>query len=159
MTTCFHHRDRPTGRTCTRCGRPACPDCLREAAVGAQCFECVRAAQPPVRQQVRRRLATSKALATKSIIAVNVVVFLLTISGGTGSPLGGGGGNALEGRLALYGPAVANGQWYRLVTCGFIHYGLLHILFNMVILLRFGEMLEAALGEVRFVALYLASLL
>ncbi|HEX6380029.1 MAG TPA: hypothetical protein VF180_02165, partial [Acidimicrobiia bacterium] len=54
-TTCFHHKDRPTGRTCTRCGRPACPTCLRDAPVGAHCFECVRAAGPSQQQRMPQR--------------------------------------------------------------------------------------------------------
>src|SRR5689334_2082161 len=77
-TTCFHHRDRPTGRVCTRCGRPACPDCLRDAPVGSHCFECIRAARPPAAQRRRERRATAGPVVTKAIVALNVVVFLLT---------------------------------------------------------------------------------
>jgi membrane associated rhomboid family serine protease len=94
---------------------------------------------------------------TKTIVALNAVVFLLT-STSQGGSFGEGGGR-LMADLALFGPAVENGELYRLVTSGFIHYGVIHILFNMVILYRFGEMLEPALGPVRFSGLYLASLL
>ena len=160
-TTCFHHRDRPTGRACTRCGRPACPECLREAPVGSHCFECVRAAQPPAAQRRREAAAVGRVdpVVTKFIVALNVAVFLLTA-------LGGGGFNGersdLLQKLALFGPDIKYGAWwelYRLVTSGFIHFNVIHILFNMVILYRFGELLEPALGRVRMVALYLASLL
>lgn len=94
---------------------------------------------------------------TKAILAVNVIVFLLT-STSQGGNFGEGGGR-LTGDLALFGPAVESGELYRLVTSGFIHFGLIHIIFNMVILYRFGEMLEQALGPVRMTGLYLASLL
>jgi len=109
---------------------------------------------------VRQRAAGAGPVVTKTIVALNVVVFLLT-SLGTGGSFGGQGGK-LQAQLALYGPAIHFGQWwelYRLVTSGFVHYGLVHILFNMVILYRFGEMLEPALGPVRLACLYFASLL
>jgi membrane associated rhomboid family serine protease len=104
---------------------------------------------------VRRWNATAGPLVTKVIVALNVVVFLLTAS--QGGALGRGGD--LQSRLALFGPAVASGEWYRLVTAGFVHYGPIHIAFNMLLLYRFGSMLEPALGRARFVALYVASLL
>jgi membrane associated rhomboid family serine protease len=94
---------------------------------------------------------------TKTIVALNVIVFLLTSTGSGGSF--GGQGGTLQAQLALFGPAVHDGQLYRLVTSGFVHYGFVHIIFNMVILYRFGEMLEPALGPVRLACLYTASLL
>ena len=104
-----------------------------------------------------RQWQTTGPVVTKAIIALNVVVFLLT-SMGEGGSFGEGGGR-LTVDLALFGPAVDSGELYRLVTSGFIHYGLIHIIFNLVILYRFGELLEPALGPVRMVCLYLASLL
>jgi membrane associated rhomboid family serine protease len=92
-------------------------------------------------------------------VAINVAVFLLTLSG-TGGSITGGGNSELQAKLALYGPAVHyQHEYYRLVTSGFIHYGFMHIIFNMVILYRFGELLEPALGGVRLAFLYTASLL
>lgn len=70
-----------------------------------------------------------------------------------------GRGSDLQSRLSLYGPAVARGEWYRLVSSGFVHYGLIHIGFNMLLLYQLGLMLEPALGRTRFVALYFAALL
>ncbi len=159
-TTCFHHPDRPTGRACTRCGRPACPDCLHQASVGSHCFECIKAAQPPAAQRVRQWNLRTGPVVTKTIVALNVAIFLLTTMSAGGSLSGDGG--RLQGDLALFGPAIEYGDWwelYRLVTAGFIHFGILHIVFNMLILYRFGEMLEPALGRVRMVSLYLAALL
>jgi membrane associated rhomboid family serine protease len=96
---------------------------------------------------------------TKTIVGINVAVFLLTMSGSSLS-LTGSGNSELQAKLALYGPAISqNHELYRLVTSGFIHYGIMHIAFNMVILYRFGELLEPALGGVRLACLYTASLL
>lgn len=146
--TCFHHHERETGRACSRCGRPACPDCLHDAPVGSHCWECLRAARPPVRQRLRRWNATAGAVVTRTIIAANVAVFLLTTTVA-----------GARTQLALQGPAVESGEWYRLVTSGFVHYGLLHLGFNMVVLHQLGGMLEPALGRLRFVALYAVALL
>lgn len=92
---------------------------------------------------------------TKVIIAINIAVYVLIVLD-SGSVDGRG---SLQVRLALYGPSVANGEWYRLVTSGFVHYGLIHLGFNMFALYRFGEMLEPGLGRVRMAALYFAALL
>jgi membrane associated rhomboid family serine protease len=145
--TCFHHTDRETGRHCTRCGRPACPDCLVQASVGSQCFECVKADAPPRTDQIRRQLRGSDMPVTKALIAINAVIFLYTTANQS----------ALD-RLGLYGPFVANGDWYRIVTSGFIHYNLIHIGFNMLILWQVGMVLERGAGSGRFAAIYGASL-
>jgi membrane associated rhomboid family serine protease len=152
--TCFHHHDRETGRSCTRCGRPACPECLRQAAVGSQCWECIKEARPPVRERARRWNATAGPLVTKAIIAINVAVFVLTTLS-TSAP----GRRDLTDRLALYKPAIDAGEWWRVVTAGFVHAGLLHLALNMLVLYRLGEVLEPALGRVRFAIVYTAGLL
>jgi membrane associated rhomboid family serine protease len=155
METCFHHTERETGRHCTRCGRPACPDCLREASVGSHCFECVKEAAPPRRERVRRGLSGARLPVTKAIIAMNVIVYLASI-GRTGSM------DVNVGQIewaVLFGPAVADGEWWRLVTSGFVHFDLLHILFNMLILYQVGLVLEPGTGPTRFASLYGASLL
>lgn len=85
------------------------------------------------------------------------MVFILT--GAQGAVLVRAGRLTLLGRLSLYGPAVANGEWYRIITAGFVHYGLLHIAFNMLLLYQFGRLLEGVLGRVRFLALYMAALI
>jgi membrane associated rhomboid family serine protease len=153
-TTCFHHKDRETGRSCTRCGRPACPDCLHQAAVGSHCFECIRAARPPTKERLRRWNATAGPLVTKVLIGINLVVFVLTVGGS-----GGGFGRDVESELVLFGPAVSDGEVWRLVTSGFVHFGVIHLAFNMILLYRLGDMLESALGRTRFSLLYAAGLL
>ena len=61
--------------------------------------------------------------------------------------------------FGLQGSRVADGEWYRLVTGGFLHAGFVHIGFNMFVLFFLGRLLEPAIGTPRFVALYFASLL
>ena len=89
---------------------------------------------------------------TVAIIIVCAVVFLATngFSGGSGT---------LWGDLLLFGPAVHDGDWWRLVTSGFLHAGPIHILFNMYLLWLLGNLLEPTLGSGRFAALYLTALL
>jgi membrane associated rhomboid family serine protease len=94
--------------------------------------------------------------ATIVLIGLNVAAYLLEIAGGGGgfSP-----GGSVVVDFALYGPSVAEGEWYRLLTSGFLHASLIHIGFNMFLLFFLGRLLEPALGTPRFVALYFASLL
>jgi membrane associated rhomboid family serine protease len=118
--------------------------------VGMRCPECSKQ-----RTQVRtvRSLQTDPQLAY-ALIAVNVVAFLAELSSGGAST---GGTVFREG--ALYGPLVADGEWWRIVTAGFLHASLLHILFNMFFIYFLGQLLEPALGKLRFGAVYGVSLL
>lgn len=149
--TCYRHPTRETGVTCSSCGRPICPDCMTPTPVGMRCPECSRQ-----RTQVRTlRSAGGEPRLTVGIIVVCVIAFLGTGSFGPG----GGGGSRLFGDLALFGPAVADGEVWRLVTSGFLHAGIIHIAFNMYLLWVLGNMLEPALGTPRFGALYATALL
>ncbi len=156
--TCYRHPDRKGGVRCSRCERPLCPECMITAPVGFQCPSCVKGG-PKVR--TLRSLVGPPRL-TQAIIAVNVVVAVLALAeasrqGRTPSLFG--RGNALAGDYALNGGAVAAGEWWRLVTSGFLHYGLIHLGFNMLILLQLGTLLEPALGRLRLGALYVTALL
>ena len=156
--TCYRHPGRSSGVRCARCERPICPDCMITAPVGFQCPSCVKGG-PQVR--TLRSLVTPPRL-TQAIISVNVVVAVLALvrAAADGQTLSlFSGDNALALDYALNGGAVAAGDWWRLVTSGFIHYGLIHLGFNMFILLQLGMMLEPALGRLRLGALYLAALL
>lgn len=156
--TCYRHADRETGRHCSRCGRPACSDCLVQASVGSQCRDCAKAGQPSTSVRVRRWTASKPTLVTYAIIAINVAVFLWMVisdSKALGSQLTEGQFDlGLNKRLLNY-----NHEWYRLVTSGFIHFGVLHILMNMFLLFQLGQMLEPMLDRVRFGLLYFACLL
>jgi membrane associated rhomboid family serine protease len=157
MATCYRHPSRETGVSCSSCGRPICPDCMTPTPVGMRCPECARdrTKVKTVRSGLR---GGSTPTLTQVLIAVNVLVFLAETA--TGAPLGGGGGGTIYLKGVLFGPFIAeNHQYYRLLTSGFLHAGLLHILFNMVFLWFMGQMLEPAIGRLNFAIVYFVSLL
>ena len=152
--TCYRHPDRETGVRCQRCGRPVCPECLVQAPVGVQCVECVRAAT----RHSRRPMELIAPVATYALVGVNVLVWLA----GTLLAPGRGGLLGVSSLAAGYGLAaapVAAGEWWRLVTSGFIHAGLTHVAFNMLALFMVGPALERVLGRSRFLLVYLVALL
>jgi membrane associated rhomboid family serine protease len=160
--TCFKHPDRETWVSCVRCGRHACPDCLRQAAVGQQCVECVRSAGPATRQARTafggRPVAT--AAVTWTLVGINVLLYLVELAKpGLANDWGLLGYAQFSPGSPLQG--IAAGQWYRLVTSAFLpptgSLGILDILFNMWALVVVGPSLEQLLGRVRFVAVYLLS--
>ena len=151
---CYRHPYEAAGVKCTRCDRPICPECMITAPVGFQCPECVRGAAPARTYREIRRGGAQQIVTTTALVAVNVAVFVLSIGGGNIAS-----GNRLAPDWALFGPAVAAGDWYRLITAGFLHYGLIHVGFNMLILYQLGQLLEPVFGKVRFGLLYLAALL
>ncbi|MDA2894052.1 rhomboid family intramembrane serine protease [Mycolicibacterium sp. BiH015] len=152
IPTCYRHPDRQTYVRCTRCNRFICPECMRNAAVGHQCAECVGEAARSVRPVTNvfgaQRPASLTPVVTYVLIGINLLIFALQMA----SP-------EMERALALWPPAVADGEVYRLLTSAFMHFGLTHIAFNMLALYFVGPPLEIALGRVRFVALYLLSAL
>jgi len=153
MATCYRHPTRETAVSCSNCGRAICPDCMTPTPVGMRCPECSRQ-RTPVRSL---RTMAAEPTVTYALIAINVLVFIGTYVGG--SALTGSTGGSVYDRFALFGPAVSQGDWWRLVTSGFLHYGLFHILFNMYALYWLGRMIEPALGHARFAALYFTSML
>jgi membrane associated rhomboid family serine protease len=120
--------------------------------VGMRCPEC--ASQ---KTRVRTlRSTTTEPVVTYVLIAINVILFLAEGRFGVGSQ---SGGTTIYDKFALFGPSVANGDWWRIVTGGFLHAGLLHIFFNMYLLYLLGQMLEPAIGSVRFTLIYFVALL
>jgi membrane associated rhomboid family serine protease len=154
VAACVRHPDRATRLTCSRCERPACPECLREGDVGHQCVDCVAASAP---RTAPRRPAATRSVVVPTLVALNLAVFAWTVV--QARSLMDNSDAALFDAWALVPSAVAHGQWWRLVTGGFLHYGPLHIGFNMYALWVLGRDLELVLGRARFLALYAVSLL
>src|SRR6266571_708393 len=166
VPTCYRHAGRETYLSCTRCGRPACPECLRSAPVGQQCVECIKEGGRTVRQPTGAfgGRVPSGAVVTWTLVALNVAFYLvewvypkiidyLALIGSAYDP-------TIHGVVG-----VAQGQEYRLLTSAFLHepgfggFGPAHIIFNMWALILVGPALERLLGRVRFLALYLLSAL
>jgi membrane associated rhomboid family serine protease len=131
---------------------------MTHAAVGIRCPECAG------RQSAARRAGFTlprTPYVTYALIAANIALFVLTNKVGASGGLGFSGGtlNSLGIRLVLFGPAVAHGQDYRLLSAAFIHYGLLHIAVNMYALYLLGGVFERYAGPVRFAAVYFTSAL
>ncbi|MER6212652.1 MULTISPECIES: rhomboid family intramembrane serine protease [unclassified Streptomyces] len=161
---CYRHPERDTGIRCARCERPICPECMISASVGYQCPACVRggsgtghapAANAP-RTVAGGLVAGDPQLVTKILIGINAAVFLVAYAvPGLAVQL------ELLGRYVEYFGApvegVSTGQYHRLLTSVFLHVEWWHVFGNMVALWVIGGPLEAALGRVRYLVLYLLS--
>jgi membrane associated rhomboid family serine protease len=160
---CYRHPDRETGVSCSECGRGICPDCMVFAPVGIRCPEHAGVAQGAARVTTGVRRAAYEgtgALVTKSLIALNVLVFFINLA--QGSTLSRLSGSLFEkGALFISSPffpgGLADGEWWRLITAAFLHDGLFHIGLNMLVLWFVGAPVEEAIGRGRFLALYLVS--
>ena len=159
-TYCYRHPRVATGVSCSDCGRPICTDCMSFGPVGIRCPECSGAptgAKKTVRRvQQRATERAPAAVVTKTLIGLNLAVFILQVV--TAGTLSGTSGRVFE-EGALYGPFVADGEWWRLITAPFLHGGLIHLGFNMLFLWWFGRPLEAIVGPARYIGIYLVSAL
>ncbi|MCD0443480.1 rhomboid family intramembrane serine protease [Glycomyces sp. A-F 0318] len=178
---CYRHRNRQTYLRCVRCDKPICADCRIDAPVGFQCPDCVAEGRRTMRRPRSSFGGGARAGAagtvTKVLIGANIAVFALAIiSGGSidalmssvltpmhalGAEIGYLPGYSSV-RVDLFGieivaPMIAAGGYYRMVTAMFLHYGLIHLLFNMVVLWMLGRVLERDLGPARFLTVYMLS--
>jgi membrane associated rhomboid family serine protease len=185
VPTCYRHTDRETYVRCQRCERPICPDCMRDAAVGFQCPECVSEGARSTRQgrtAYGGRRPTNAALTSIVLIGLNAAVWVAILATGWTksrvvewlalSPTGTCNSEqepgsyyprlhteALCGRIpdGSWSPGVADGAYWQLLTSAFTHVEIWHIAVNMLSLWILGPQLETILGRTRFVALYLVS--
>jgi membrane associated rhomboid family serine protease len=157
VAVCYRHPGRETNVSCSNCGRPICPDCMTSTSVGMRCPECA-GERTRVHRASSGGIAAGGAPATYALIAINVIAFFAEILGGGGATSLEGGGELIQD-AALNGPQVDSGEWWRIVTGGFLHAGPLHLLLNMFALYVLGNLLEPAIGTPRFVAIYFVSLL
>ena len=102
---------------------------------------------PPARVDPRKPVVTT------ALLAVNVLVFLAMIVSGI-SPLSPTAEQVLRWG-ANFGPYTAAGQWWRLLTACFLHFGIIHIGFNMWVLYQIGYFTERLFGGTRYLAVYL----
>ena len=154
--TCYRHPDRETGVSCSECGRGICPDCMTFSPVGIRCPDHAGQRRGAARtmRNVNRRATARPGIVTTTLIAVDVGIYLLQLAGGASV-------NASSGWIyehgALYGPLVAQGDWYRLLSAAFLHYGPIHLGMNMLALWWIGRPLEDWLGPIRYLLVYLVS--
>ena len=137
MATCYRHPNRETGVSCSNCGNPICPDCMTPTPVGMRCPDCSK-------QKTHGRTLQSMAvepIATYVLVAINVAIWF----GAARAPA-----DTYE-QLVLWGPFVHEGEYWRLITSGFLHTETWHILLNGLALFWLGRMIEPALGHARFV--------
>lgn len=172
VPVCYRHPGRESHIRCQRCGRPICPDCMRDAAVGFQCPECVAEGRRTTRQA---RTAygglrpTNASITTMVLIGLNIAVWVAVLGAGTASELYNNlvlrpsgfciGSTAVTDATCgtVWFPGVSDGAYWQLITSTFTHTQVLHITFNMLALYMIGPQLEQVLGRARFLALYLLS--
>lgn len=133
---------------------------MSQASVGFQCPECIREGAKSSPTYTPRTLPGNRPLATYILMGLCIAAFvaqLATLVRGA-SPIW-GVQSSVDAEGILYGPLVGAGEWWRLVTGGFLHGGLIHLGMNMYVLYMIGPQLERLLGSLRFVGLYVASLL
>ena len=165
VPVCYRHPERETYIACQRCGKPICPDCMNNAAVGFQCPDCVKEGMKATRSgrtAYGGEHASNPALTSQVLVGINALVWLAVLVSAD-----------LVDKLALipdiacveadqFGctavqDGVARGSVWQLVTSMFLHQQLWHIGFNMFALWVLGPQLELAMGRARFLAVYLLS--
>ena len=172
---CYWHPDRYAGVTCQRCERRVCAECMHTASLAFHCPACIA---PQSINHGRKRIsarsfarganASEQSLTTRTLIAVNLFAFLVTLFRG-GSLSSGGGDVTIDFGLVGYGRVlsafsidyvgIAEGEWWRMFTGGFLHAGFIHLAFNMFLLWMLGSQLERLLGPTSYLILYFGSLL
>ena len=155
-TVCYRHPDRETGIRCQRCDRHVCADCRHQASVGVHCPECTKEAGT---QKVynTRNLPGSNGTVTKALVGINVAIFIIAIAA-LGSTTTGAGQAAAD--FGTWGPFIwEENEYWRVISGGFFHSGLIHIGFNMYLLWQLGQQIERVLGPLRYLAVYFVTLI
>jgi len=155
MEVCYRHPDRETGVACSNCGRPICPECMTSTSVGMRCPDC--AGERVTKPKISR--SSEEPTLTYFLIGINVLVALGSLLSGASAAVGGVGESPLLADGSVSRATIAEGEYWRLITSGFLHAGFLHLAFNMLTLWILGGMLEPAVGRVRFALIYFVSLL
>lgn len=127
------------------------------ASVGHQCPECVGQARRDFRRgpadTVRRR--ARRASVTQVILVAIIGMFAVEVAaGGPASVISGPDGQTMVDLGASFPPLIALGQYWRLITTMFLHFGLIHIGFNAYALWLFGRVVERDYGSLHFTLIY-----
>lgn len=144
---CARHPGRAALTICNRCDRPICGDDLIDAPVGWQCVDCAHPT-PPERQpdhtlpERQPDDPTPTPKATRALILTILAITALNLTG------------VIDARtFGLNTLDVGFGEWWRLVTSAFLHGGLVHLAFNLLLLRWLGQMLEPETGPGPFLGL------
>jgi membrane associated rhomboid family serine protease len=162
LARCYRHPMRETGVRCVRCNRPICPECMRPASVGFQCPDDVkigRAEQRVPRTAVGAPVRQRHPYVTWTLVGLNVLAYIATALGSVRGWNQNHTSRLFQQWVLVPYKVAHNDQYLRLVTSAFLHYGLLHILLNMVALVMIGPYLERLLGMWRFASVYLIAAL
>ncbi len=163
---CYRHPNRETYVSCSECGRGICPDCMVFGPVGIRCPDHANGAAAAPKQRAKvtaRRLSAPVGLVTRILIGINVGVYLLELATGAGINANSGWiyehGVLIATAIDSSGHAigVAQGDWWRLITAPFLHYGPVHLGLNMLVLWFIGPALEEYFGRWRYLLLYLVA--
>ena len=165
---CYRHPDRETMVSCADCGRGICPDCMVYGPVGIRCPDHASAGgRVSAPRRTARRATTSLSrrgpFVTQALIGINVGIYLLQLAMGAGITASTGWiyehGVLVSSAIDSSGQTVgvAEGEWWRLLTATFLHYGPIHLGMNMLVLWFIGPALEEYLGHGRYLLLYLVA--
>ncbi|MGH9773965.1 MAG: rhomboid family intramembrane serine protease [Candidatus Acidiferrales bacterium] len=123
-----------------------CPECTNGLAA---------AESPNAFDEALERIVPARPIATWVLIGINALVFIVMVVRGASwwEP-------TVDQALnfgANFGPSTLQGQWWRLFTCMFVHFGIIHIALNMWCLWDLGRMAERTMGRAGFLIAYFAS--
>lgn len=110
---------------------------------------------PPTADAAKANFDWSASAATLALIGANTLIFLIMVIRGVSffSP-------SAESVLAWgadYGPYTLNGQWWRMFASMFLHFGIIHLAFNMLVLANIGMFMESLSGRVSYLILYIVA--
>ena len=151
MALCMNHPNSETNVRCSRCENYICTNCMRSASIGYQCPSCASDSIPVITGINRNRFIPNQknTPVTKFLSISLIAIFLLQELTGT----------LLVKSFALFAPLVTSGEWWRLITAGFLHGSILHLIFNVYILWVIGSQLESIVRNIKFIIIYFVSLL
>ncbi|MDQ8046814.1 MAG: rhomboid family intramembrane serine protease [Solirubrobacteraceae bacterium] len=158
--TCYRHSGRGTNVRCQNSGKPICSECMRDTPVGYRCPDCAPTSKP---------IFDDSMVMTKVMLGICAAVFVVQVvlglsHGQSNAILSATGDAAYTNPIYLHGALWAPGidqdhEYWRIITSGFLHAGLIHIAFNSYFIWILGQLIEAAVGKLRFALLYLTSMI